>query len=76
LMNDNITISFDLKDAAAVSASLISMEGKTVKTLMTQESMGTGAVKRSFDVNGLASGIYFVRLKIGNSSIVSKVVKE
>jgi hypothetical protein len=76
LMNDNITISFDLKDAAAVNITLISMQGQTVKTLITQESLGTGAVKRSFDVNGLASGIYFVRLKIGNSSIVSKVVKE
>jgi hypothetical protein len=76
LMNDNVIISFDLKDAAAVNITLISMQGQTVKTLITQESLGTGSIKRSFDVNGLASGIYFVRLQIGNSSIVSKVVKE
>jgi hypothetical protein len=76
LMNDNITMAFDLKEESTVSVSLISMEGQTVKTLMSQESFGQGNFKHSFDVSGLATGVYLMRLQIGNESVVTKVVKE
>jgi hypothetical protein len=76
LMNDNITVAFDLKETSAISVSLISMEGQTVKTFMSQESLGQGSFKRSFDVSGLATGVYLMRLQIGNESVVTKVVKE
>ena len=52
------------------------MEGQTVKTFMSQESLGQGTFKRTFNVDGLATGVYLVRLQIGNASVVSKVVKE
>jgi hypothetical protein len=76
LMNDNITLAFDLKETSTVSVTMISMQGQQVKALLAQELMGTGPFKRSFDVNGLATGIYLVRLQIGNESLVSKVIKE
>jgi hypothetical protein len=76
LMNDNVTLSFNVKEASNVSVSLVSMEGQTVRTFMTQESLGQGSFKRTFNVEGLTSGVYLVRLQIGNSSLVSKVVKE
>ena len=76
LMNDNVTLSFNVKEASNVSVSLVSMEGQTVRTFMTQESLGQGSFKRTFNVEGLTTGVYLVRLQIGNSSLVSKVVKE
>ena len=76
LMNDNVTLSFNVKEASNVSVSLVSMEGQTVRTFMTQESLGQGSFKRTFNVDGLSTGVYLVRLQIGNSSLVSKVVKE
>jgi hypothetical protein len=76
LMNDNVTLSFDVKEASGVSASLISMEGQTVKTFMSQELLGQGTFKRTFSVDGLATGVYLVRVQVGNASLVTKVVKE
>jgi len=76
LMNDNVNIAFTVKEASGVSITMVSMEGQTVKTFMSQESLGQGTFKRTFDVNGLATGVYLVRLQIGDASIVTKVVKE
>lgn len=76
LMNDNVTLSFTVKEASSVSITLVSMEGQTVKTFISQESLGLGTFKRTFDVNGLSAGIYLLRVQIGNESLVSKVVKE
>jgi hypothetical protein len=75
-MSGNVTVAFDLKETAAVSAQLISMQGQLVKTLMSDESLSAGNINRSYDVNGISAGIYFVKLQIGNSSVVTKVVKQ
>jgi len=76
VMNDQITLSFDLKETATISARLISMQGQEVKELVSGESIGTGAFKRTFDVTGLATGVYLVRLEAGSVSVATKVVKE
>lgn len=76
LSYDNITLAFDLKEASAVSVTMISLQGQEVKVLLSNEPLGVGSFKRTFDVNGLATGIYLVRLQIGNESQVSKVIKE
>ena len=76
LMNENVTVAFDLKETSAINVSLISMDGQTVKMLMSQESFGQGTFKHAFNVEGLTPGIYLIRLQIGNESLISKVVKE
>lgn len=76
LMNDNVTVAFDLKQASAVRVELLSMQGQVVKTLVSQESIAAGSFRQSYNVNELASGIYLCRLQIGNAWAVSKVVKE
>jgi hypothetical protein len=76
LMTDNVTIAFDMKESAAVSVSLISLQGQEVKTLMSQKAIGQGSFKESFNVNGLATGIYLMRLQIGDAFVVFKVVKD
>jgi YbbR domain-containing protein len=76
LMNDQVTVAFDLKEASAASLTLVSMQGQTVKTLISQEPLSVGNVKRTFDVSGLAQGIYLLRLQIGAGSEVTKLVKQ
>ncbi len=76
LMNDNVTMAFDLRDASNITVSLISLDGRTAKTLMSQEPIGQGTFTRSFDVNGLATGVYLIRMEIENEAVVFKVVKE
>jgi hypothetical protein len=76
LMNDNVTVAFDLKRASIVSIDLISMQGQIVKTFLAQEPLSTGAFKRSYDVDGLAAGVYMIRMQIGNAWSVIKLIKE
>jgi hypothetical protein len=76
LMADKVTLSFDMKAAAAVTVTLVSMQGQTVKTFISGAPVGAGAFKGTYDVTGLPQGIYLVRCQIGNASVVSKVVKE
>jgi hypothetical protein len=76
LMSENLTMSFDLHAAGPVTATLLSINGQMVKTLMTEESLPEGLFNRTFDVNGLAPGIYLVRLQMGDQYAVCKVVKQ
>ena len=76
LMNDNVTVVFDLKQSSDVKVELISMQGTVVKTFLPQQSISAGSFRQSYNVNELSTGIYLVRLQTGGSSIVSKVVKE
>ena len=76
LMNDNVTVAFDLKQSSDIKIEMLSMQGAVVKTILPQQSIATGSFRQSYDVKELSSGIYLVRLQTGGASIVSKVVKE
>ena len=76
LMNNNITLAFALKAAASVNASLISIGGQEVRVFMSGDQIGAGSFKRSFDVDGIATGVYLLRIQAGSESVVTKVVKE
>jgi hypothetical protein len=76
LMNSNVTIAFDLKETSGVTVDMVSLEGQVVKTLVANESLSDGAFRRSYDINGLATGIYLVRVQIGSSFSVTKVIKD
>ena len=74
--NDHLTVSFDLKESSKVNIYLLSIQGQTVRILQADETAGSGAFNRSFDMNGLATGIYLVKIQIGDNYSISKVVKE
>ena len=75
LMNDHLTIAFDLKESSMVNISMMTITGQIVKN-MADESMGQGAFQRTFNMNGVAPGLYLVKVQIGNDFAISKVVKE
>ena len=76
VMNDNVTVAFDLKESSVITLSLVSMNGETVRTFIPQTSMSAGTFKNTYDVSGLTTGVYLVRMQIGNSSVITKVVKD
>lgn len=75
LMNDHITVAFALREASAVNISLVSLQGQTVKTFSSEAEVA-GSFRHSYDVNDLAAGLYLMKVQIGDSYAVSKVVKE
>lgn len=74
-VNNEFSLSFNLKETAQVSAQLYSLDGKAVKELLN-EKVSQGDFNRPFDVNALPSGIYLMKLNVGEASVTKKIVKE
>ena len=72
-MHSNGTIRYTLPVATTVSLDLIDLSGKRV--VAVHEGMGSvGENQIGWERNGLAAGLYFLRLKADDISIVKKVV--
>ncbi|MFM7079187.1 MAG: T9SS type A sorting domain-containing protein, partial [Bacteroidota bacterium] len=72
--NDHFTVSFEASNMDAVTVTLFTREGKSVKqeTILPQ----IGKNQHTFDsLSGLAAGIYFVRIQNGKSSDTKKIIK-
>jgi 5-hydroxyisourate hydrolase-like protein (transthyretin family) len=74
-MSDHITVAFAMKEMADVRITLINLQGQTVK-LLTAETIASGNFKHSYGVEGIAPGMYLVKVQIGDNYAISKVVKE
>lgn len=74
-ISNQFGMSFNLKETAQVSAQLYSLDGKEMKELMN-EKVSQGDFNRPFDVNALSSGIYLLKLNVGEASVTKKIVKE
>jgi len=64
LFSSTIKISFSIPSRSLVSLIVFDMLGRKVETLINEE-LPVGTYTRTLDANGLASGIYFYRLKAG-----------
>lgn len=74
-VNDNFNLSFNLDKAANVTATLVSIDGKVVSELMS-EQVGQGAFNRSFNVDNMPAGVYLVRVSDGKNFITQKLLKQ
>jgi hypothetical protein len=71
--NEKTVISFQLPDASWVDLAIYDISGREVQSLVTGHwSLGKHSVV--WEAKGMASGIYFVRLKAGDFSQVQKMV--
>lgn len=73
-VESTFAISFDVKEAAKVSAKLYSLEGKLVEELFSAQ-LGEGTFSKSFNINQVPPGIYFMKLNAGESSTTQKIIK-
>ncbi len=68
-------VSFDLKETEDVNVKLFTLNGVMAKELMN-EKVNQGFCNRVFDMDGLASGVYLLKLQVGDAYITKKIVKE
>jgi len=70
---DNANIEFTIKSNSDVSIETYDFTGKKIQTVLSQQ-LPEGANNVNLNTNDLTSGIYFIRIKIGNSNILNKKI--
>ena len=65
--NPHTTISFDVKEMCNVKLDIYNLRGQHIANLVDNVKQA-GQYKVPFDASGLASGIYFYRIRVGNAS--------
>lgn len=71
----DFSLSFDLKKQDVVKASVYSLDGKISKELL-DEKLNPGYFNQNYDISAFPSGIYLVKLSVGQASITEKIIKE
>ena len=62
--NPSTTISVGLRQAGLVTVQVFNILGQQVRTLADGEEFGEGVQQFVFDASGLASGVYFTRVRV------------
>lgn len=73
-INNEFSIAFDLIEANTVSSQLYSLDGRMVKELINEKTE-LGHFTQQFDVRDLPSGIYLVRVNVGDTTTTRKIIK-
>lgn len=71
-----VTIDHTLPFADALSATLCSVEGKTIRSLFTDKPMNAGFGSSTADISDLRAGLYVVRFTYRDKSYSVKVLKK
>lgn len=71
--NGITTISYDLKQNAAVSVELTDMTGKTVKSLLS-ETQPAGAHSHVLNLQSVPAGVYFIKTSVNNKKASQKLI--
>jgi hypothetical protein len=71
--NPSTRISFGLQVSGFTSLKVYDLMGREVRTLVN-ESLQPGSYEKTFDVNGLASGVYYYRLQAGSYIATKKLL--
>jgi len=72
--NSNATIAIDLKEEGNVTVNIFNTIGQLVKTINTKGQLGEN--KMNVDLTDLSSGIYMVKVNIGNTTSTKKLIVE
>jgi len=73
--SNETTVSFNLKNDAAVSLVVTDLAGRTVYTVASA-NMTAGTQSINIDGAGLTAGVYNYTLKIGNTAVTNRIVKK
>lgn len=75
--NDGITIELELEDQKIISIGLFDINGRELKTLLTDEIFNIGRNTRKLTLpENLQKGYYFLRIHSGKSYKILKIIKE
>lgn len=68
------TFWLELRDGKKVNADIVDIAGRTVKTIVSGE-MATGRHTFDIDLDGVGTGIYFVKINVGREQFTERLVK-
>ena len=77
--NMSTTISFTMSERARVTLTIYDVQGKMVRTLVSDDDIGEGYQERTWDGrddrnNPVSSGVYFYKIMCGNYMLTKKLV--
>jgi len=72
--NHSITIEFDVMPNTLTAIEVIDITGKQVLSILQDEELSVGTNRVSANVNALANGLYFVKVKSGNTVNTKKLI--
>lgn len=67
-------IAFDLPYKATVSVWIIDLNGKTISTSVSKETLPSGSYTYNLNIPDNAKGIYLVNFKVNNNNNVKRIV--
>jgi hypothetical protein len=74
-VTDHFNVSYSLAEPQQVIISLFDLTGK-VAAVLQNENLGTGPYQKNFSLpDGMAPGLYLLRVDAGNSSFCKKIIK-
>lgn len=71
---NSFTLNFSILEKEKVTIDLYDVVGKVVKNV-TSQNLGVGLHEVFVETNGLASGVYFARIQVGNGVKTMRLVK-
>ena len=73
-VSDAVNVKLELLKKSKLSISVLTLEGKKIQALL-DENEGAGIVNKSFPLNNLAAGTYFIQIEAGGKSTLHKIQK-
>jgi len=70
--SNNVTISYNLINAANVTLSIYNTVGQQIMT--TNKNVAAGEVNVALDIQSLTQGVYFIKSDIGNKTYTNKLI--
>lgn len=71
----SLKIVYHIAQKANVQLSLLSVQGQQLR-LLVNEIKEAGDYQQTLDGSGLAAGVYFYRLQVGNKMMIGKLIKQ
>ncbi|CAN5173400.1 hypothetical protein BH09BAC5_BH09BAC5_21180 [soil metagenome] len=72
--SDKSTVNFTLTESGNVNVTVFDITGKSIQQISEQESFTQGEHKLEIDTKSIPSGVYFVTLTTGESSITRRLI--
>lgn len=71
--SEYIKVNWVLKEKSQLKTELTDINGKVVKTFQDEEQE-TGSVSKTYSLNGIPSGIYFIKVSVDEKKISQKLI--
>ena len=72
--NNMLNVSCQLLKSNNTQISLYDLNGRVVNELLAKENLSSGKHEYQFPVIGQSKGIYFLRVEIGNTNQIQKIL--